>query len=229
MKKKNSTITVLIVEDEMIPAAYLKNIIEESEEFRVVGTASSALEAFEMVKKEKPQIIFMDIMLRGAMSGAELALQVHHLYEETLIIFMTAYSSEEMVAFAVEAEAFAYLLKPYRPKEIGATLTLAKARLKRHLPENTAGVLKLIAGFSYDREQGRLYKDGQEVALSSRELELVGILCLESHRTVERETLLREMGLTDDSLRSIIYRIRKDTSSELIQSVKRLGYRIATV
>jgi DNA-binding response OmpR family regulator len=77
-------------------------------------------------------------------------------------------------------------------------------------------------------ETKRLYKGGREVELSSKELEVIGMLCGECYTVVDSEMILEQMGITATSLRAIIYRIRKDTSSDLIQSVKRLGYRIAT-
>jgi DNA-binding response OmpR family regulator len=228
LENKIDLIRVMIVEDESIPATYLKNIIEEQGDFAVECIVPSAEEALSSIKKIKPNVVFVDIMLDGPMSGAELALRIHRLYEKTLIIFMTAYSNEEMVEFAVESEAFAYLLKPYRPKEIRATLTLAKARLKRYIPIAPGSSVNLIDGFSYSIETKRLYKEGREVELSAKELELIGLLCGECYTVVDSEMILEQMGITATSLRAIIYRIRKDTSSDLIQSVKRLGYRIAT-
>jgi DNA-binding response OmpR family regulator len=221
------SILVMIVEDEFIPAQYLKSIIEEQEDFVVMSIASSADEAWQSIHDHQPVIVFMDIMLEGSMSGAELALQIHRRYQEILIIFITAYSSEEMVSYAVESSAFAYLLKPYRPEEIKATLQLAKARLEFGVDQENPERIALVDGFFYDKRSQRLYLDRQEIALSSSELKLIQILCREHHAVVEKERLLAEMKITDDSLRSLIYRIRKHISGSLIESVKRYGYRIA--
>ena len=229
MKEENHTITVLIVEDEMIPAAYLKSIIEASEVFCVIAMVSSAQEALEAVKREKPDIVFMDIMLKGAKSGAELALQLHYLHREILIIFMTAYSTEEMVAYAVESNAFAYLLKPYRAKEINATLRLAQARLGRSSSVGDPEVVMLVDGFYYRADTHGLYREGKAVALTSNESALIRLLCENRNLVLEKEVIRRHMSMSDVSLRSLIYRIRKQTNHDLIQSVKRLGYKIATV
>ncbi len=221
------SIPVMIVEDEFIPAQYLKNIIEQQGDFVVVSIVSSADEAWQYLHNNQPAIIFMDIMLEGSISGAELALQIHHRYREILIIFMTAYSSEEMISYAVESAAFAYLLKPYRPEEIKATLQLAKAQYRREMISLPQETIDLIDGFSYDMQTNRLYCGGQEVELSRKELELIRLLCKEKYTVVENQTIQLQMELSDASLRSIIYRIRKATCNELIQSVKRLGYKIA--
>ena len=228
MRGEKCTVTVLIVEDEMIPAEYLKSIIEASGVFCVIDIVSSAQEALQVAKREKPDIVFMDIMLKGAKSGAELALQLHYLYREMLIIFMTAYSTEEMVAYAVESDAFAYLLKPYRAKEINATLRLAQARLDRTFSTDTSAVVMLVDGFYYRTDTHRLYREGKAVALTSNESALIRLLCENRDLILEKETIQRHMSMSDVSLRSLIYRVRKQTSRDLIQSVKRLGYRIAT-
>jgi len=219
-------INVMIVEDDIIPASYLKRLIEKEEGFTVVESVASAKEALEVIHREEVNVVFMDIMIKGPLSGAELALQIHQLHSEVLIIFMTAYSTDEMISFAVEADAFAYLLKPYRPAEIKATLKLARSRLGHVVDQDDPRWIALVDGLFYDKHTQRLYRDEQEIALSSNELKLIQILCREHHVVVEKERLLAEMKITDDSLRSLIYRIRKHISGSLIQSVKRFGYRI---
>jgi len=121
---------VLIVEDEPIPAEYLKTIIESADEFKVVDIVDNEDDILKAIHINKIDVIFMDIMIKGSMSGAEVALEVKNIKDNILIIFMTAYSEEEMIEYAAEAGAFAYLLKPYRPDEITATLALARKKLK---------------------------------------------------------------------------------------------------
>lgn len=119
---------IVIVEDDVIPANYLKKILE-LEGHEVIAMIASGVEAIEVAKREKPDLIFMDVMLKDHISGAEAATKIHYAYPEILIVFLTAYSDKEMIDYAVESEAFAYLLKPYRDQEILATLKLANARL----------------------------------------------------------------------------------------------------
>jgi len=224
----SAVIRVLIVEDESIPAYYLKGIIEKENAFRVekiVPDASSALEAVETIH---PEIVFMDIMIEGATSGAELALKIHSLYPDILIIFMTAYSTDEMMEYAVDAEAFAYLLKPYRPREIRATLALAGARLRKAVPEPASRSLELVGGYRC-HELGRLTYAGKDVPLSPKEAGLIEILCEHIGHVVPTSVIKERLDLTDSSLRALIYRLRKNTSEKLIQSVKRYGYRIASI
>ena len=218
---------VMIVEDEVVPAEYLTSIIHDDPRFVVHATASNATQAREMLHQEPIDLIFMDIMIEGALSGAELALEIHRDYPEILIIFATAYSDEEMTDYAAEAEAFAYLLKPYRPKQIAATLKLAATRLLGSLSQPTAPeVLDLVDGYRYDLARQRLEHDGQSIDLSTHERELLHLLALERHRAMTKEALMQRLELSDDSLRALIYRLRKRTTPELVRNVMRSGYRL---
>ena len=218
---------VLIVEDDVIPAEYLASIITDDARFEVAGIVPDADSAWAALSQHTIDLIFMDIMIEGALSGAELALKIHQKYPQILTIFATAYSDEEMTDYAAEAEAFAYLLKPYRPKQIAATLKLAATRLLGSLSQPTASeILDLVGGYRYDLARQRLEHDGQSIDLSTHEKEFLHLLALERHRTLDKEALMEHLDLSDDSLRALIYRLRKRTTPDLIQSVKRSGYRL---
>ena len=220
-------IKVLIIEDERIPASYLKSIIEEDSDFKVVDIVESAPKALESVKKYHPEIVFVDIMIKGGISGAEFALKLHNLYENTVIIFLTAFSDEEMVDYATEADAFAYLLKPYRPKEIKATLSLAKSKLKTKSQKPQAStIINLPNGYTFDLESDTLLKDNQKVKLSPKEFNLLKMLCHNRGKTIDKDAILNSLEITDTSLRSLIYRLRKNLGENIIVSSKKYGYKI---
>jgi DNA-binding response OmpR family regulator len=219
-------IRALIVEDEAIPAHYLKGIIEKDTEYVVEQIVPDAPAALQAVEEVHPEIIFMDIMLEGAMSGAELALKIHMKHPEILILFMTAYSNEEMMEYAVESEAFAYMLKPYRPREIHATLKLAKARLRKLERAIISPIIDLVDGYHYHTDTQTLMHEEHEMVLTIKERLLIQMLCENANSVVSKTAILQRLEVNDSSLRSLIYRIRKLTSDRLILSVKRYGYRI---
>jgi len=223
---KLEQIDVLIVEDDLIPAYYLKEIVEENKSFRVVGIVRSAKEAEEFLQREKIDLIFMDIVLEGQKSGAELALEIKQNHSEIEIIFLTAYGDDEIVEYAIASKAFAYLLKPYRVDEIKATLKLFEAKKKQSA--SSVEELELIDNFSYNFKTKRLYKEHKELTLSTLELQLIQILCENYAITLSSEVLMQRLGLNSQSaLRTLIYRLRQHTSLRLIQSIKRFGYKIA--
>jgi len=223
---------ILIVEDEVIPANYLKKILEK-EGNEVVGMATKGVKAIEMAKHKIPEVIFMDIMLKDHISGAEAAREIHRVYPEIMIIFLTAYSDKEMIDFAVESNAFAYLLKPYRDKEILATLELAKAKLNtkdiNQSDKRMSSRVELVSGYIFDTQLNRLFLHNEEVPLGNKALKLMQLLCQNRHITMEIESItnmLWEEPKSGQTLRSLIHRIREATCYDLIQNINKFGYKI---
>jgi len=227
---------ILIVEDHIIPANYLRKMLEK-EDYKVIDIVRTGEKAIEVTKKEKPQLIFMDIILKDQISGAEAAKEIHYIFPEIMIVFLTAYSDKEMIEYAVESDAFAYLLKPYRDKEIIATLELAKAKLsinkrpqeKKNIEEKNERILSLVDNYTYDTQVKRLFLDKKEVELSSKALILIQLLCSNKNITLEINFITNELWETPknpQTLRSLIHRIREATSHKLIQNVNKFGYKI---
>ncbi len=220
-------IDVLIVEDELIEAYYLKKIIEQDSAIKVKAIVRSAKEAQDILKQEHIDIIFMDIMIKGPIDGSTLAVEISQKYKDVIIIFLTAYSDKEMIENAIASKAFAYLIKPYHAKEIEATIALAKAKLKINSPKNS-DILELIDNYYFNFKTKQLYKDGKVIELSKKELELIKILCENSQQILDTTTILERLEITPQALRALIYRLRHHLSKELIKSIKRYGYKIAT-
>jgi DNA-binding response OmpR family regulator len=220
-------INIAIIEDEIVAANYLKQMLLEDSDIEVVSISKSASEALKSFKNKKIDIAFVDIKLKGDISGLDLALELKFLYENLEIIFITAYSNNFNIQKAIEADAVAFLTKPYRHDEVIAALKIAK---KKFINEHKKiGKLFLIEDFNFDFKNKKLYKNNQEIELSENELKLIRILCQNSQITVEKETLQRVLNISDEALRALIYRVRKLTSKKLIKSVKRLGYKISTL
>ncbi len=226
------SINVLIVEDEPIPATYLKSIIEDCEGYSVEGIVTNASDAISFIHKHKIDVVCMDVMLEGSEDGSQLAIRIKDMYRNIEILFLTAYSEEEMIEYAVEAHAFAYLLKPYRTNEIKATLQLLKAKLKdtpiEESIDNNITVVQLINGYSYNIETQTLLHGSDKVDLGKKEIQFLDLLCKNKDSILDSDTIFDKLNASDDSIRSIIYRIRKATVKDLIVSIKGYGYKIAT-
>lgn len=222
---------VLIVEDELIPAHYLKKVLVENG-YDVLDIVMRGAEAIQVAKTQKPDVILMDVMLKDNISGCEAALEISQHDPDIRIIFLTAYSDKEMIEFAVESKAFAYLLKPYRDKEILATLELAKTRqdeIKTEPEQEITTHITLADGYTFDTTSNTLFKGTQEMPCGPQALKLITLLCEHKHTTVKIETLLEELWDADTSqqtLRSLIHRIREHTCPNLIRNVNKLGYKI---
>lgn len=224
---------VLIVEDELIPANYLKKVLE-SADYEVLAIIDKGQNAIAVARKEKPDLILMDVMLKDNVSGCDAALEISRENPNIRIVFLTAYSDKEMIDFAVESKAFGYLLKPYRDKEILATLALAKAQLAEPVSEikNTVknkARIALVDEHYFDVLTQTLFYKKKEVPCGPKALELIMLLCKNKHNTVKIETILEELWEStkpQQTLRSLIHRIRENTSQNLIVNINKLGYKI---
>ena len=122
---------VLIVEDDPSSAFILQKILGRGR-YDICGLANSGEQARQMVAETKPDLLLMDINIPGEQDGVEVATDI--LREHDLpLIYLTAYSDEGTLARARRTAPFAYLLKPYREKEVLITIEMAlyKARLDR--------------------------------------------------------------------------------------------------
>ena len=221
-------IKVLIVEDEAISASYLKKIIEEDTNYKVIAITHSAKSSLEAIQIYKPQVVFVDIMIKGQISGAELALQIYILYEKIKIVFITAYSEDEIIEYAQKAHAFAYLLKPYRPKQILAILTLLKSYFQKYIPLHKEK-LYLKDGYIYNFTTRCLSKNGTKIPLTPKESELLDLLCKHSNKILSIQTIIQTIKINKHSLRTLIYRLRKHLSPNTIINFKSRGYKIVSL
>ncbi len=119
----DGSVRVLVVEDESIVALDMKNRLS-SLGYTVTGIAATGLEAVEKTRSTNPDIILMDIKLRGDMDGLRAADLVHE-ERDVPIIFITAFADERTLARAKETEAFGYVLKPFQEREVLISIEMA--------------------------------------------------------------------------------------------------------
>lgn len=115
--------SILIVEDEGILAIGLKKKLEKLG-YNVLAIASSGEEAVELAAMYSPDLILMDIVLKGRMDGTEAADKILSTLEVP-VIYLTAYFDEETVKRAKMTEPFGYLIKPYNDRELQIAVEVA--------------------------------------------------------------------------------------------------------
>lgn len=224
MNKNNR---IFIVEDDLISAQYLREILEQ-EGFDVIGSSDTAEGAIEKLRECNVDLVLMDIVLKGAMTGSEAALRLRKMHPECKILFLTAYADDEMIDYAIDANAFAYLMKPYREREIIATIKTALAQPEKKNPSDEKIVLK--NGFVFDRVKKRLEKDGYELPLTPTKLKLIEILALNKNSIVSNEQLAMHIWnkpKDNSTLRSLITRFRITIGDDIITNVNGMGYTIS--
>ncbi|MEO0883755.1 MAG: response regulator transcription factor [Pseudomonadota bacterium] len=113
---------VLIVEDNVVVARHLQYIIE-SEGCEVVGMATDAERAYNLVDEHVPDVAFIDIGLNGPQDGVSLAAQIRDKFD-TKIVFATSHSDKETLERLSLINQDGYILKPFSEEAIKAVLSL---------------------------------------------------------------------------------------------------------
>jgi DNA-binding LytR/AlgR family response regulator len=118
-----SKINVLVVEDESIVSKDIQHSLKKLG-YKVAGAASTGTDAIAQAESEKPDIILMDIMLKGEMNGIEAAEVIREKFAIP-IIFLTAYADESTLSKAKITEPYGYILKPFKEIDLHTTIEMA--------------------------------------------------------------------------------------------------------
>lgn len=116
-------INVLVVEDESIVSKDIQHSLKKLG-YNVVGAASTGEKAIELAMSTVPDIILMDIMLKGQMNGIEAADEIRKSYSIP-VIFLTAYADESTLSKAKVTEPYGYILKPFKEIDLHTTIEMA--------------------------------------------------------------------------------------------------------
>ena len=114
---------ILIVEDEQITAADIGDILEGLGH-KVVGVVANAAAAVNHAERSRPDLVLMDIQLRGAADGVEAARTIWRRLDIPSI-FLTAHADEATLHRAREAEPLGYIVKPFHENELQAVIQMA--------------------------------------------------------------------------------------------------------
>lgn len=117
-------IRALIVDDELHPREELALLLAETGEFELVGQAENGVEALAAIRRERPEVVFLDVRMPGV-SGFDV---LSMLEDEVMpqVVFVTAH--DEFALRAFEEDAVDYLLKPVSPERLARTVERLKQR-----------------------------------------------------------------------------------------------------
>ena len=201
-------IRVMVVDDHPIMRDGLRDALEASGRFEVVGLAEDGEESVREAQNLRPDVIIMDVMMPGK-DGIEACREIMELLPETRVLILTASNEEDAVIEAVAAGATGYLQKYSRSEELlEAVVAVAEGRLR--IPENAV----------------------RQVFSMVRLRELASRQALDRLTAVERETLTlfargmpyteiaQVRGNTPLTVRNTLYRIQDklgvETKQELV-------------
>jgi two-component system response regulator TrcR len=217
------SIKVLLVEDEPILAA----IVKESLEKRgfTIAVAANGVEGWSTFKEEKPDVCVIDVMMPKK-DGFSLVKDIRLVDEQTPLIFLTARTQTEDVIKGLELGADDYLKKPFSMEELISRL---KSLVRRRLVKSSVIDLSAITlgKFTFLPQRRELVFESDVMSLSLRETDLLLLLCLHKNTLLDRKTALLKLWGEDHvfnarSMDVYITRLRKflkvDNSLEIVNS-----------
>ncbi len=130
-----STARILVVEDEGIVAQSIQNMLNNLG-YDVCGIALTGKAAVRKAGETQPDLVLMDIKLKGDMDGVDAAEQILELFDLP-VVFLTAYVDEATLRRAKITQPFGYLLKPFEEQDLHSTIEIAlyKSKMDRKLKE----------------------------------------------------------------------------------------------
>lgn len=141
----SATTRILIVEDEALIAEELADRLRRLGH-AVVGQADCAEDALASVREERPDLVFMDIRLKGRRDGISVAAELYAEYGIP-VVYLTAHSDGETVRRARETAPFGYVLKPFQERDLLVAIEVAMQRhgVERRLRESEARYATTLA------------------------------------------------------------------------------------
>ncbi|MEG5170637.1 ATP-binding protein [Microcoleus sp. B3-D7] len=140
-------IQILIVEDELLIAKNLSPKLEKLG-YQVADIVSSGADAIQRARELRPDLILMDIVIKGDIDGIETAAIINQELDIP-IIYTTAYADDETLLRAENTGSYGYLLKPFKEREMHATIKIA---LSKH---QEAVILKKIMALAAEKSESR--------------------------------------------------------------------------
>ncbi|MBN3582791.1 LytTR family transcriptional regulator DNA-binding domain-containing protein [Algoriphagus aestuarii] len=154
-----SKVNILIVEDELIIAEDLKDILEELG-YHVSGIAISAREALQILEEKPIDIALLDIKIKGGKDGIELGNEIRENHRIPFV-FLTSHVDTDTLTRAKETYPYGYLVKPFNEREIHATIEVALSNFASESPKKESQSEKdefVLKDSFFIRSNGRLVK-----------------------------------------------------------------------
>ena len=242
---------VLIIEDDEVTAMNLKFSLEK-QGYKVVAIAKDFSSAKSKIKIYAPDVSIIDISLQESRDGISLA---NYIRENTLMpfIFLTAHSDDHIIADASKTEPYGYIIKPFDPSNLHVTIQMAlykyEQERKRDTNFNTLKIDKLNLekllynkkltdkpivpfgnGYHLDISVCETFYDGKKIKLTKKENAFIRLLVAQLGLVVSFEQAVSyvwdEGGATENSVRTLVWRLRNKLPSDILKNASGIGYYI---
>ena len=198
--------------------------------YRVI-TAKNGVEAVKKAKKEKPQLIILDVMM-PEMDGIEACEQIRNIPElnNTIITFLTARNEDYSQVAGFDAGADDYIAKPIKPKVL---VSKVKALLRRLKEDEVSDNIVTIGDLIIDHDAYKIILSGKELVLPRKEFELLSLLSSKPGKVFKRDEILdkvwgNEVVVGGRTIDVHIRKLREKIGDNSFKTVKGVGYKFVS-
>ncbi len=211
---------ILLVEDDNDIASNLERLLV-SNNYKV--TISNSIEDAINNLSNKYDLVILDLTLPDG-NGFDL-------YEDYIkgknisTIFLTAKDDEESIVKGLDIGADDYMTKPFSSKEL-------VARIKKVLARNKKNNILKVKDIEIDLDKMCVYKNKEEIKLTSLELKILILLFTNLNKVITRDVIIDNVwnwtgnDINDNTVTVYLKRIREKLDTDIIKTIKGIGYRI---
>lgn len=215
---------ILLVEDNDTIIMGLKYSLEQ-EGFQFISSKTKK-DTQEIIEKERIDLVLLDITLIDG-NGFDICKLIKEKFDIP-VIFLTAQDEETSVVKGLDLGADDYIVKPFRNRELISRINSVLRRYDKNIEKSNVIQYKDV---KIDVDMAKVYKDNNEVILTSLEYKILLLLFSNQNKLITREQLLDKIWdiagnfVNDNTLTVYIKRIREKLHDEsIIRTVRGLGY-----
>ena len=222
MNKILKNLTVLLVEDDSDSKKIMYDML--SDNFEKVFTAQNGDEGLKKFKKYNPNMVITDVFMPIS-DGLDMTRNIKEISKDTPVIVLSAHSEKETLLKAIDVGVDKYLIKPIMADDIlRTTESVAKNKIE------TANIIQISNGYSFNKIKRVLVRDDVEIALTKKELAFISLLIkrlgtLVLHDEIKSVVWVGE-SVTEAAIRTFVKRVRDKVGNNFIKNVPGLGYKI---
>ena len=240
---------ILIVEDDEITALNLK-ISLQKHGYNIVGITDNISDANNKINELRPELVLIDISLDDSADGIILAKEIRSRYNIPFI-YITSYTDNETISKAKETEPYGYVVKPFDPNALHATIQMAL--FKYNSEKNTKDELSALKldkinlekllyskkdinepivyfgeNFHIDLSICETFYNGIKIKLTKKENAFLRLLVAHMGVVVTFDQAMKyvweENGATENSVRTLVWRLRNKLQVDIVKNASGLGY-----